>query len=246
MLDKIPKIIHYCWFGSKEKPAIVKKCIDSWKSRLPDYEIKEWNEDNFDVFTHKFTAVAYEMNNFAYVSDYVRLYVLKEYGGFYLDTDTEIIKSLNPLLNHESVWGFEERNYIATSFIGAKPENDLISDFIDYYDGIEWCDGTGNIKKITNVTVVSRLLESKGILLNGHRQEIKVATVYPQEYFSPYDYINCYMKATNNTYAIHHFYKSWLPFNVRVKSYFKKLIVKVIGGHRLAKLREKLQGEERG
>lgn len=239
MSEQIPKIIHYCWFGLKDKPPIVQKCINSWKTKLPDYEIKEWNENNFDVFIHKFTARAYEIKNFAYVSDYVRLHVLKEYGGFYLDTDTEIIKSLNSLLEHESVWGFEEKNYIATSFIGAKPNNELICEFIDYYNGVEWQDETRNIKEFTNVIVISRLLESKGILLNGHHQQINVATIYPQEYFSPYDYINCYMKDTDNTYAIHHFYKSWLPLKVRIKSSLKKFIVQIIGGQRLANLREK-------
>lgn len=235
----IPKVIHYCWFGEAEKPKIVQECIKSWNTHLSDYEIIEWNESNFDIQSHAFTKAAYEIGNYAFVSDYVRVYALYHHGGIYLDTDTQIFKSLTPFLTEDSFWGFEEKNFIATSLIGARQHNEIIKEFLDFYDTVELVNDAGEVKQFTNVTVVTDLLSRKGIQLDGTYQKIEgVITLYPQEYFSPYDYINCYMKSTGNTYAVHHFHKSWLPVSTRIKSSFKKGLAKVIGGHRLAALRE--------
>ena len=123
----IPKIIHYCWFGNNEKPNIVKKCIASWKEHLKEYEIIEWNEKTFDINSNKFVKEAYEKGMYAFVSDYVRVYALYNYGGIYLDTDVEVKKSFNDLLDNDSIWGFEEKNFIATSTIGACKKNKLKS-----------------------------------------------------------------------------------------------------------------------
>lgn len=237
----IPKIIHYCWFGEKDKPAIVQKCIESWKLYLPDYEFMEWNESTFDINSYLFTRESYGIGNYAFVSDYVRVYALYNYGGIYLDTDTEILKSLDPFLNENSFWGFEEKNYIATSLIGAEPNNNVIKEFLDYYSEFSLYDTEGKVKKFTNVLVVSDILKKRGIILDGNYQKIEgIATVYPQEYFSPYDYINCYKKSTENTVAIHHFYKSWLPLPQRIKSKLKMLLATIIGGHRIAKIRNSM------
>lgn len=234
----IPKIIHYCWFGYKEKPQIVKKCIESWKNKLPEYEIIEWNETNFDIEKRLFTKEAYLAKNYAFVSDYVRVYALYHYGGIYLDTDTEIIKSLDQFLVEESFWGFEEKDFIATSLIGACAYNLLIKEFLEYYDSLSLYDEKGNLKKFTNVLVVTNIFKQKGIQMNGKYQKIEdIAAIYPQEFFSPYDYINCYSKATENSFAIHHFYKSWLPFSTRVKANIKKYLSRIIGGSNVAKLR---------
>lgn len=234
----IPKVIHYCWFGKKEKPEIVKKCISSWKKNLPEYEIIEWNEENFQIDNYLFTKEAYSSGNYAFVSDFVRVNVLYTYGGIYLDTDTEVWGSLDGFLSNPSFWGFEEKNYIATSIIGAEKGNKLIKDFLDYYNNLSLFDENGSVRKFTNVLVVTELLKKRGIKLDGSFQSIEgVATIYPQDYFSPYDYINCYMKKTANTVAVHHFYKSWLPLSVRFKTNIKKVVVSLIGGKRLAELR---------
>lgn len=234
----IPKTIHYCWFGKKEKPPIVLKCINSWKRVLVDYEIIEWNEDNFDVNKNSFTKEAYECKKYAFVSDYVRVYALYNYGGIYLDTDVEVFKKFDDLLNNESFWGFEEKNFIATSTIGANKGNSFIKKFLDSYNEKEFILDDGNQNILTNVAIVSEMIKDIGINLDGTLQKIKgVGTFYPQEYFSPYDYINCYSKKTDSTYAIHHFYKSWLPFRDRVKGIIKKIIARIIGGQRVARLR---------
>ncbi|MEG1003855.1 MAG: capsular polysaccharide synthesis protein [Clostridium sp.] len=238
----IPKVIHYCWFGNGEKPQIVKKCIENWKVVLNDYEIIEWNERNFDIKTNKFVQEAYRAKKYAFVSDYVRAYVLYEYGGIYLDTDVEVYKSFDDLLDNESFWGFEEKNYVATSTIGAAAKNKLIKEFLDSYEckGFKQEDGTFDMS--TNVYIVTEMLKKYGLETNGELQKIKeIGVFYPQTYFSPYDYINCRYKKSENTYAIHYFYKSWLPFGTRVKSRIKVILSKIIGGDNIARLRNLLQ-----
>ena len=238
--NNIPKIIHYCWFGNKEKPLIVKKCLNSWKNKLSEYEIKEWNEKNFDINSNQFVKQAYEAGKFAFVSDYVRVYALYNYGGIYMDTDVEVYKLFSEeILKNESFWGFEEKNYIATSTIGAKKDNSLIKSFLESYDDKNFIKNNGEFDTLTNVAIVTEMIKGLGVNLDGSYQEVKgVATIYPQEYFSPYDYINCYSKKTKTTYTEHHFYKSWLPFKERAKGNCKKVIAKIIGGYRVAKIRE--------
>ena len=239
MQQKIPKIIHYCWFGGKDKPEVIKKYINSWKEKLRDYEIKEWNESNFDISSNIFVKQAYESGKYAFVSDYVRVYALYNYGGIYMDTDVEVKQPFSDeILGNDSFWGFEEKNYIATSTIGTKKGNKLIKRFLDSYDGKEFIKEDGEIDTLTNVAIVSNIIEGIGIRLDGTYQKIDgMCTVYPQEYFSPYDYINCYSKESKNTYTIHHFYKSWLPYKEKIKEYIKKMISRILGGHRVAQVR---------
>lgn len=240
--NTIPKTIHYCWFGNNDKPTIVKKCIESWEKNLSDYEIIEWNEETFNIECNDFVKEAYEKKMYAFVSDYVRVYALYNYGGIYLDTDVEVNKSFNDLLENDSIWGFEEKNYIATSTIGARKGNELIKEFLDEYNGRKFIKNDGTIDTLTNVAIVSKIIKDLGVELNGKFQKIEgIATIYPQEYFSPYDYINCYMKDSTNTYCVHHYYKSWLPIKVRVKTNIKKLLAAIIGGENIAKIRIKIE-----
>lgn len=241
---KIPKIIHYCWFGKKEKPLVIKKCIKSWKKVLYEYEIIEWNEESFDINFNDYVRQAYNSGKFAFVSDYVRVFALYNYGGIYLDTDVEIIKEFSDsILSNESFWGFEEKNYIATSTIGAKKGNKFIKSFLESYNDKKFLNCDGTIATLTNVAIVSEMVKGLGIKLDGTYQIVKgMATFYPQEYFSPYDYINCYSKANENTYTIHHYYKSWLPYSVRVKTNIKKIVSKFIGGEKMILIRKRLGG----
>lgn len=243
--NSIPKIIHYCWFGKNEKPDIVKKCIDSWKRNLKEYKIIEWNEENFNIEENLFVKQAYEAKKFAFVSDYVRVNALYNYGGIYLDTDVEVIKEFSDdMLSQESFWGFEEKNYIATSTIGSKKGNILIKKFLDQYNDMTFIDNEGNFDLSTNVCLISNMMKELGFELNGEFQKIhSIATIYPQEYFSPYDYINCYLKSSKNTYTVHHFYKSWLPLDARIKGKIKKILANIIGGEKIAYIRKKLVRE---
>lgn len=237
-MNKIPKKIHYCWFGRNEKPEIIEQCINTWKKILLDYEIIEWNEDNFNIECNEFVRQAYESKKYAFVSDYARLYALYNYGGIYLDTDVEVLKSLDIFLEETSFWGYEEKNRIATSTFGCQKGNKLILEFMQYYEKSKFILDDGSYNMITNVDILTNLLKEKGFSLNGKFERINnQITIYPQSYFSPYDYINCIDKRNENSYAIHHFYKSWLPKNKMIKASLKKLIVKIIGGDKLAKIR---------
>lgn len=237
---EIPKIIHYCWFGKKDKPELVKRCIKSWENNLNDYKIIEWNEDTFDINSNKFVKQAYEAGKFAFVSDYVRVYALYNYGGIYMDTDVEVYRTFSKdILKNESFWGFEEKNFIATSTIGAKKGNRIIKEFLDIYENRSFVKKNGDIDTTTNVYIVSNIIKKLGVRLDGSYQEIdKLGTFYPQEYFSPYDYINCYSKANKNTYTIHYFYKSWVPASDKIKGKIKAILSKIIGGYRIAKIRK--------
>ncbi|SFC99606.1 Capsular polysaccharide synthesis protein [Bacillus sp. 491mf] len=244
-LEKIPRTIHYCWFGGNEKPDIVKRCIESWKKNLPDYEIIEWNEDNFDISCNSYVTEAYKSSKFAFVSDYVRVHALYYYGGIYLDTDVEVFKSFNNLLHHDSFWGFEQENYIATSTIGAAKGNKLIKTFLDSYEEKGFIKEDGTYDDLTNVAIVTEILKNLGLKTDGEYQEIEgIGTFYPQTYFSPYDYINCRKFITENTYAMHHFHKSWLPAKARVKGKIKLILAKIIGGDNIAKLRQRAGRKE--
>lgn len=238
-INKIPKTIHYCWFGRKEKPGIVKKCIESWKKYLPQYEILEWNESNFNIDLNSYVKEAYNAGKYAFVSDYVRVFALYYYGGIYLDTDVEVYKPFDDLLHHTSFWGFEQENFIATSTIGAEKGNALIKEFLDSYNEKNFIRNDGTFNQLTNVAIITKLLEDKGLKSNGQYQEInEMGVFYPQTYFSPYDYINCQTFITEKTYTMHHFYKSWLPPAKRIKGKIKFILSKLIGGHNIARLRK--------
>ncbi len=226
----IPRIIHYCWFGRGEKPDIVKTCIQSWRNSLKDYEIKEWNEDSFDINSNDFVRQAYKNKKYAFVSDYVRVYALYNYGGIYLDTDVEILQSFDKYLNNESFWGFEVGNFIATSTIGSAKGNKLIKKFLDSYNEKSFINEDGSFNVTTNVKIVSKIFEESGVELNGEYQLIKdIGAVYPVEYFSPYDYRYYEDLRSTNTVCIHHYYKSWLPMSKRIKQFFKRNIIRIFG-----------------
>jgi hypothetical protein len=130
----IPKIIHYIWFGGKPKPPLVLKTIESWKQVLPEYEVQEWNEENFNVSLHPWMEKMHRDGRFAFASDWARLYVLQQHGGIYLDTDVEMKKSLDPFLNHGMFWGFEYDCYLATCIIGSRAGHPLLEDLLKEYD----------------------------------------------------------------------------------------------------------------
>ncbi|WLR49137.1 capsular polysaccharide synthesis protein [Halobacillus litoralis] len=239
---KIPKVIHYCWFGGKEKPSIVKECIDSWHKSLSEYKIIEWNETNFDIHSNQYIKEAYEAKKFAFVSDYVRLYALFHVGGIYLDTDVKVFKAFDDLLLEEAFWGFEQEEYIATSTFGARKGYPFIKEFMELYHKRNFLKNNGDVDDFTNVAMVTKLLTNRGLVRNGKQQSIEgVGTVYPQEYFSPYDYINCRDLQSEGTYAMHLFYQSWLPKSTRVKKNIKKTLSRVIGGENVYRMRKLIQ-----
>lgn len=227
----IPKIIHYCWFGRNPKPDGVQKCIDSWRKYCPDYEIKEWNEDNFDVNVFDYTREAYEAKKWAFVSDVARLYALVQEGGIYLDTDVELVDSFDRFLNNNSFVGFEGSKYVATAVIGSVPNSKLITEFLNIYKGQSFRLPDGSYNITTNVSQLTELLISKGLQPNGQLQHLDITMVYPTDFFSPYDYIDGRMYTTANTVAIHWYSVSWLG-NVSLRKKLSQLYHRIIRKHR--------------
>lgn len=213
----IPKTIHYVWLGNKPKPRKIQKCIASWHSFCPDYEIKEWNETNFDVNSHPFVKQAYEANNYAFASDVIRLVVLLEYGGIYVDADVEFLKPIDDLLDNEAFIGFELPEYVNSGQIfGSVANNDLIAEHLKQYDGISFSEYE-NISDITCPKIFTKLLVEKGLVLDASEQVIDGLHIYPVDYFNPFDARTGKLVKTQNTYTIHWSAHSWIGTNLVIK-----------------------------
>lgn len=217
----IPKTIHYVWLGNKPKPKKIQKCIASWHKFCPDYEIKEWNETNFDVNSHLFVKEAYEAHNYAFASDVIRLVVLFEYGGIYVDADVEFLKPIDDLLNNEAFIGFELPEYVNSGQIfGSVAKNELIAEHLKQYDGISFSE-CENISDITCPKIFTKLLAEKGIRLDGSEQTIDGLHIYPVDYFNPFDTITGRLKKTKNTYSIHWSEHSWTNRSTIVRTFMR-------------------------
>ena len=200
----IPKKIHCVWLGKGEKSERAKLCIESWKKILPDYEIIEWNEDNFDVNCNNWCRGSYNNKKYAFTSDYVRLWALYNYGGIYMDTDVEVYKPLDEFLNEEGFTGFEDVNYPSTATLGAEKGNPVIRKMMDWYESHDfilyedWRDYIKNQR--TSTCVQSNILSELGIdRKRNEMQHIEHFTVYPTNYF--------FTKGEGYTY--HSFSGSW-------------------------------------
>ncbi|WP_028611942.1 glycosyltransferase [Paenibacillus harenae] len=239
--EKIPRILHYCWFGRGEKSRKMIKCMNSWKMRIGDYQWIEWNEDNFDLSANRYVKEAYEAKKYAFVSDYVRLHALYHYGGVYLDTDVEVIKPLDPFLKHEAFSGFEDETYLQSGTMGAAKGHPWMKELLENYDSRSFRRGEGDYDLTTNTTVITELCGKHGLKLNGEYQVLSNGvTFYPRTYFSPYDYINGGNYINEDSYTIHHFAKSWLPASVRLKSVIKRYASRIVGPRMISKMRKLL------
>lgn len=208
----IPKKIHYCWFGGNSLPKDVQKYIDSWRKYCPDYEIKEWNEQNFDIHLNRYVEEAYQQKKWAFVSDVARIYALYTEGGIYMDTDVEVVRNLSSLLNHRGFLGFEGTQWIATNMVGFEAKHELLELFLDSYNHRRFLQPDGTLDQTTNVEELTKLLVDKYHLqLNGIQQHLQGdIMIYPTDYFSPYDYIQGKLNRTSNTYSIHWFSQTWI------------------------------------
>ncbi|HRT81694.1 MAG TPA: glycosyltransferase [Oscillospiraceae bacterium] len=234
----IPKIIHYCHFGQKKKSKLVNKCIKSWKKFLPDYEIIEWNESNFDVTVNSFVLEAYKDKNFAFVSDYARAYALNRFGGIYLDTDVEVLKSLDEFLTSDFFAGFESGDFVASCLMGSVKSHPILTSYTNHYDSVSYFNEEGNKYRDTSVVLLTRIFEEKGFKRNGKQQEIDGIKLYPTLYFSPYDYIDAYCENLKYSYAVHHFAQSWLSIKTRAKTKLKRASVNLLGQRFIKKVRK--------
>lgn len=207
----IPKKIHYCWFGRNPLPEEAQCCLASWRKFLPDYEIIEWNEDNFDVNSNRYVKEAYESRKFAFVTDYVRLYALYHEGGVYMDTDVEVLKSFDPFLNHHAFSGFENNGFVPTGMMAAEKGSVWAKELLDGYDNRVFIQPDGTFDMTTNTYVITDYMKGQGLVTNNTYQDFPgLVTMYPSDWFCPKDHGTGRINLTENSVCIHHFACSWL------------------------------------
>ena len=235
----IPKIIHYVWCGNNEKPELVKKCIASWKKYCPDYKIVEWNDEKIKKIKNDYMWEAYAAKKWAFVSDYIRIYALKEYGGFYFDTDFELIGDISRFRAHKYVMGFEfwkgKSNSLQTAFIGAEKGSRIVRDIQEEYEKISFLRKDGTYDLTPNPIRIGRILSERYAFKEPFPEDDLVelsdnSVIYPANYF-------CRPVAGKDNYGIHHFSGSWLP------RYSRKEWVKV-KNYRLISIKEKNRGSD--
>lgn len=237
----IPKIIHYCWFGKKPLPKLAKKCLRSWKKHCPDFSFLLWNEENFDVNVNLFVKQSYEVGNYAFVSDFVRLYVVYQYGGIYLDTDVQLIKSVNSLLDYDAFFGFEGvypngEYYVATGLgFGSICRHPLLKMLINDYEKRNVVSKDGVLVETRACPIINRDIFMKyGFVMNGKTQIIDNTILLDQSYLCPIMFNNTVKLIKKNTISIHYYAATWVEQsenkkrvirnrNNKIKHYIEKI-----------------------
>lgn len=207
----IPKVIHYCWFGGGELNELSEKCIASWRKFCPDYEIVRWDESNYDVSKNEYMYRSYEAKKWAFVSDYARLDILYEHGGIYLDTDVELIGSLDELLQERAFMGIEYSLCIATGLgIGAEPGVELFRLLRDSYDNASFLREDGSLNQAPCSYYQTELLKKLGYVQEDRRQVIQDVTILPSDILASKDWSYGTYCVTERTVALHHGAATWL------------------------------------
>lgn len=237
----IPKVIHYCWFGGKPLPKSAIKCIDSWRRYLPDYEIKRWDESNYDVNKIPYTRDAYKARKYAFVSDFARFDILYQYGGLYFDTDVEIIRSMDDIISAGPFMGCEACNVETLSVapglgLGALPGLNIYSELIEIYTSLDFKIPDGKSNPETVVTHTTRLLLKYGLINTDLIQNVAGINVYPAEYFCPISTVDGKLRITGNTRSIHHYDQTWQS---PARKYGRKIVL-ALGGKKLKKVMKSL------
>lgn len=225
------KIIHYCWFGGSPKSKVIEKCIASWKRYFPDWEIIEWNENNFDVHQNLYVLQAYEAKKWAFVSDYCRFWALEKYGGIYFDTDVEVIRSFDLLLENNSFSGFETDKFVAPGLVlySKEPRNEIIKATREYYDSAKFLDEKGERIRLNVCGIFTNILKEYGFIENGQKQMCGGMTIYPKDYFCPFDDATGLLHTTENTYSIHWYDKSWMSKSRIIRNKCTRILHRIAG-----------------
>lgn len=234
------KTIHYFWFGDNPKSKLIEKCIASWREFFPGFEIKEWNEENFDVRQNEYISQAYDAKKYAFVSDFARFKVLYDEGGLYFDTDVEVIRPFYELLEDDAFAAFETEKYIAPGLVlwAKEPGNGIIAEMLADYEKALFINADGTLNQMTVGARFTAILENYGIKPDdGTVQTCGSFTLYPREYFCPLNDLTGVMNKTENTCAIHWFAKSWLDKKIVYRSKITRIIHRFFGVDALARLR---------
>ena len=223
----IPKTIHYCWFGHSPLPLSARKCIESWCTYFPDYEIKEWNENNFDIGIIPYVEEAYRTKKYAFVSDFARFWILYHYGGIYFDTDVEVIRPMDDVVSRGAFMGCEQGSLKGISAfrinpgvgMGSLPGLGIYKELLELYAGLHFVYSAANLKTVVEHTTELFMKHETKEYGNGLLQ-IAGVYVYPSDYFSPKSYVTKKIRITENTRTIHHFAGTWQPG-------WKKLLLRI-------------------
>lgn len=220
----IPKIIHYCWFGGNPLPEEAKRYIVGWGNLCPDYEIREWNEENFDITSVSYVKEAYDSGKWAFVTDYVRLYALYHFGGVYMDTDVEMIRPIDRFLEDEAFSGFESETTVPTGIMASVPGQRAIKDLLDAYDDRHFLNEQGKMDMSTNVEAITDYFVANGMRMDNTKQTVNGFTMYPVDYFCPKDSRTLEVTLTENSYTIHHFSGTWVGSKTSMRKVIKRLL----------------------
>ena len=227
----IPKKIHYFWFGNNEKPVIIQNYIESWKTYMPEYEIIEWNETNFNINCSQYTRQAYTAKKYAFVSDYARIYVLFHFGGIYFDTDIEVCRPFDELLeNKRMVLGFEDNYYVMTAFMAAEPGMNCFKDLLSEYNKKSFIKQNGKYDTLPNPVIVTAVMKTIGLEPTGKFQRFYDACeIYPYDYFSAFHIAKQQLSISENTLSIHHCMGTWQSWHDKIKPWIKSRLVAILG-----------------
>jgi hypothetical protein len=232
----IPKIIHYCWFGGNPLPELAQTCIASWKKYFPGYEIKEWNESNYDVHKIAYIDEAYTVKKYAFVSDYARFDILYRYGGIYFDTDVEVIKSFDDIVAQGGFMGIENIGRVAAGLgIGCNAGLGIVYQILVFYESLHFINSDGSYNLHTVVEYVTTILKKNGLVDENRIQPLDGLAVYPVEYFAPKSVKTGKITFTKHTHSIHHYDASW---NSSIEKKWKRVRTKCINifGYKIGKL----------
>lgn len=232
----VPKIIHFIWFGNKPFPPKIKKCIDSWKKYLSDYQIIQWDESNFDINNAcQFVREAYECGQYAFVSDYVRFYVLKQYGGIYLDTDVEVIKPFkSEFLETDVALALDDGGYISGSTIFSVPDSEFIKDCLSHYHSISFIRPDGSYENEVINTNMQEILHASRYRIENVYQKVdykgEKCIFYPNEFFHVRSLSDGKMELTGNSYAIHWHTILWASTKTKIINFLRiNVLTRVLG-----------------
>ena len=235
----IPKIIHFCWLSDEQYPVLIKNCIASWKKKLPGYDFVHWNTEKFNLDDNIWVKQAFESKKYAFAADYIRLYAVYNFGGIYMDTDVEVFKSFDDLLDQPYFIGTEGGGNIEAGVFGAEAKNPWVAECLKYYSGKTFINPDNSMntetlprimmKQISKIRTVKELSLKNIVISKKILSDNKSVYLYPVDFFCAKEQGTGLIYKTKNTYCIHHFAMSWIPISNKILSNFKRFLIKIFG-----------------
>ncbi|WP_010522219.1 glycosyltransferase family 32 protein [Aquimarina agarivorans] len=234
----IPKIIHFCWLSTDEYPPLIKKCMDTWKEKLPDYEFIHWDTNRFKLEDNIWVKQAFESKKYAFAADFIRLYAVYHYGGIYLDTDIEVVKNFDNLLDRPYFIGAEGEGVIEAGVFGAEKNADWLKECLNYYKGREFIKQDGSFDTLTlprimmsQIAKVRTFEQTIPEKIQPAQQHENISKIYmfPEDYFCAKNHGTGVIEKTENTYSVHHFAMSWMPKKRTFLPNVKRKLMSIFG-----------------